>query len=95
VAVEAARHAGIRLHVPAVYDHRGITAEHVGRLLAPAGFRPTLPAPGDLLWLDGGRPHFGIWTGDGVIEADAGLRRVVERPGWPTGASAWRFPPAE
>ena len=27
--------------------------------------------------------HLGIWTGDSLVHADAGLRRVVETPGWP------------
>lgn len=35
--------------------------------------------------------HLGIWTGDSLIHADAGLRRVVETPGWPRWPllSAW------
>ena len=39
-----------------------------------------------------GQLHLAIWTGDGVIHADAMLRRVVERPGappWPV-VSVWR-----
>lgn len=39
-----------------------------------------------------GQLHLGVWTGDGLVHADAGLRRVVERPGappWPI-VSIWR-----
>lgn len=44
--------------------------------------------PGDILILNAGpaQLHLGIWTGDSLIHADAGLRRVVETPGrsrWP------------
>jgi murein DD-endopeptidase / murein LD-carboxypeptidase len=38
--------------------------------------------------------HLGIWTGDGLIHADAGLRRVVETPGeirWPV-VAVWHAP---
>ena len=30
-----------------------------------------------------GQLHLGVWTGEGLVHADAGLRRVVERPGVP------------
>jgi hypothetical protein len=39
-----------------------------------------------------GQLHFGVWTGEGLVHADAGLRRVVERPGvppWPV-LGMWR-----
>lgn len=49
---------------------------------------------GDILILNAGpaQLHLGIWTGDGLIHADAALRRVVETPGlprWPI-ISIWR-----
>lgn len=48
---------------------------------------------GDLLVLRAGpgQLHLGIWTGEGLVHADAGLKRVVERPGRPPWAvvSAW------
>jgi hypothetical protein len=52
-------------------------------------------APGDVLLMrtGPGQWHLGIRTTAGVIHADAGLRRVVERPGampWPI-AGAWRW----
>lgn len=50
---------------------------------------------GDLLLLRAGpdQLHLAIATDTGLIHADAGLRRVVERPGaapWPT-LSVWRM----
>ncbi len=49
---------------------------------------------GDLLLVRSGpgQLHCALWTGDGVIHADAGLGRVVERPGmppWPV-IGVWR-----
>lgn len=43
---------------------------------------------GDVILMQAGpvQFHLGIWTGDGLIHADARLRRVVETPGpiaWP------------
>lgn len=49
--------------------------------------------PGDIFVLNAGpaQLHLGIWTGESLIHADAGLRRVVETPGWPRWPviSAW------
>ena len=50
--------------------------------------------PGDILILNAGpaQLHLGIWTGDGLVHADAALRRVAETPGvprWPI-VSNWR-----
>ena len=52
------------------------------------------PVTGDLLMMrtGPGQLHLGIWTGAGLVHADAGLRRVVERPGappWPV-LGCWR-----
>ena len=58
-----------------------------GRLVAALGAAGLLEAParrpGDVLIMDvgPGQLHLGIWTGDGLVHADAQLRRVVERPG--------------
>ena len=40
---------------------------------------------GDLLLMQPGADcwHLGVWTGDGIVHADAGLRAVVETPGEP------------
>lgn len=52
--------------------------------------------PGDLVAMTAGpgQLHLGIWTGDGLVHADATLGRVVERPGvapWPV-VGIWRLP---
>lgn len=80
---------------PAGYGLRGGTPALVAAGLAAAGFRKrrTLK-PGDLLVLRTGpeQLHLGIWTGGGLIHADATLRKVVERPGplpWPI-LGCWR-----
>lgn len=51
---------------------------------------------GDILLMQAGSAqyHLGVWTGDGLIHADAGLRRVVETPGpvqWPI-IAVWYAP---
>lgn len=45
------------------------------------------PQAGDVLLLRAGpaQLHLGIWTGAAMVHAHAGLRRVVETPGWPEG----------
>jgi len=53
------------------------------------------PAPGDVLLMAAGpgQVHVGIRTATGFVHADAGLRRVVERPGmppWPV-IGVWRM----
>ena len=81
--------------VPADYALRGGTAERLADGLRAGGLRMVKGwAPGDVLVMRAGpgQLHLGIWTGAGLIHADAGLRRVVERPGdvtWPV-LSAWR-----
>jgi murein DD-endopeptidase / murein LD-carboxypeptidase len=55
--------------------------------------------PGDILLMQAGpaQYHLGCWSGDGLIHADARLRRVVETPGpvpWPI-LGVWRFSPTE
>lgn len=51
---------------------RRVTAAGAGDVIAAC------PGPGQL--------HLGIWTGAGLVHADLGLGRVVERPG----AVPWR-----
>lgn len=68
-----------------------LAADLLGHRLRPAERRE----PGDLLVMraGAGQLHLGVWTGEGLVHADAGLRRVVERPGkvpWPV-LSAWRL----
>lgn len=81
--------------VPGGYALRTADAGAVSGPLAVLKFRKQrIPKPGDILLLDAGpaQLHLGLWTGDSVIHADAGLRRVVETPGmprWPI-ISIWR-----
>jgi len=81
--------------VPADYAMRGGSRELMSKGLRAAGLRPVArAAAGDVLVMEAGpgQLHLGIWTGEGLVHADAGLRRVVERPGeapWPV-VSAWR-----
>lgn len=81
---------------PADYALRGGSMARLEARLRGAGLRPVAPArAGDLLILaaGAGQLHLAIWTGDGLIHADAGLRRIVERPGpapWPL-LAAWRL----
>ena len=75
--------------VPSGYALRSADVDRTMMLIARAGLRRvSRPKPGDLLLARAGpgQLHLGIWTGTGVIHADAMLRRVVERPGpppWP------------
>ncbi|HMG48152.1 MAG TPA: NlpC/P60 family protein [Allosphingosinicella sp.] len=81
--------------VPRDYALRGGSAARLSEELAKAGLRPAESArAGDVLVMRAGSAqlHLGIFTGAGLIHGDAGLRRVVERPGaipWPI-ASIWR-----
>ena len=82
---------------PRDYALRGGSA---ARLASGAGARPgcaasTAGRPGDVLVLAPGpaQLHLGIFTGAGLVHGDAGLRRVVERPGpppWPL-LGIWRI----
>ena len=82
-------------NVPRDYALRGGSAARLAEELAKAGLQPAeSPRAGDVLVVRSGpaQLHLGIFTGAGLIHGDAGLRRVVERPGeipWPI-ASIWR-----
>jgi cell wall-associated NlpC family hydrolase len=72
----------------------GCVAEVEGELSRAGLVRAQGRGAGDVLVMQAGpgQLHLGIWTGPGLVHADAGLRRVVERPGeppWPV-VSAWR-----
>lgn len=81
--------------VPRGYALRGGTVVQVLEAAAAAGLvRVEDACAGDLLLLDAGagQLHLAIASETGVIHADAGLRRVVERPGalpWPL-IARWR-----
>ena len=93
---------GVRA-LPTGYGLRSGDHDATAMLIAGAGLRRVAaPAPGDLLLVRAGdlllclagpgQLHLAIWTGGGVIHADAMLGRVVERPGavpWPI-LSNWR-----
>lgn len=81
---------------PRDYPLRGGTAARLEGGLAAAGLgKVEAPAPGDILVFEPGpsQLHLGIFTGTGLVHGDAGLRRVVERPGappWPV-IGIWRI----
>lgn len=81
---------------PGDYALRGGAPERLAEALRAAGFRSCRPQrAGDVIVLRAGpeQLHLGIWTGASLIHADAGLRRIVERPGqppWPI-LGIWRL----
>ncbi len=94
LAALALRAEGYEGAVPSGYALRSGDASLVWREIAAAGLVACGDArAGDLLLLrtGPGQLHFAIWTGDGIVHADAMLRRVVERPGvrWPV-IGRWR-----
>ena len=79
---------------PSGYALRGGVPARVTALLDARLTRVDAPGPGDVLLFAAGpgQLHLGIASARGVIHADAGLRRVVERPGvmpWPV-LGVWR-----
>jgi cell wall-associated NlpC family hydrolase len=69
------------------YRLRGGSLSELERELRAAGLRPAaLAEAGDVVTMRPGpeQLHLGIWTGSGIVHADAGLGRIVERPGRPT-----------
>ena len=89
LATLAMRAEGFERRVPWGYALRTGDAEQVRRAIEAAGLIPAGDArPGDLLLVAAGpgQLHLAIAAEDGVVHADAQLRRVVERPGpipWP------------
>lgn len=81
--------AGARPAVPRGYALRGGDGGTVAAVLIAGGLRPVADArAGDVLVCASGPGalHLAIDGGGSVIHADAGARRVVERPGpppWP------------
>ncbi len=87
----ALRAGGYSGDVPTGYALRGGDWGVLDRLLV----RVAIAEPGDVLLMAAGpgQLHLGIGTQDGFVHADAGLRRVVERPGtppWPV-IGIWRM----
>ncbi|HYI48662.1 MAG TPA: peptidoglycan endopeptidase [Allosphingosinicella sp.] len=81
---------------PGDYALRGGSAARLAEELAAVGLRRVEEAaPGDVVVLAPGQGqlHLAVLTATGLVHGDAGLRRVVERPGpppWPI-ASIWRI----
>ena len=76
------------------YALRGGSIGELEAELAGTGMRRIDQAPpGSVLVMRSGpeQLHLGIWTGSGLVHADAALRRIVERPGPPpwTVLSCW------
>ncbi len=95
LAALAARAGGFRGAIPADYALRsGDAATLVARFDASGLVRSDTPAPGDLALFATGpaQVHLAVLVPGGIIHADAGLRRVVARPGtppWPL-LGCWR-----
>lgn len=83
------------IEAPRGYAPRSGDAARVAALVAAAGLTPAEDRrAGDMVLLQAGpgQLHLGIDSGNGLIHADAMLRRVVERPGdmpWPV-IGRWR-----
>lgn len=82
---------------PSGYPLRGGSRSALESTLRGLGFRRRNAGlrAGDLLLLRPGPAqfHLGVWTGESLIHADLGLKRVVEAPGtprWPL-LSAWTY----
>ena len=71
--------------VPADYALRGGDPAAIAALLDGFGRRVETALPGDVLLFAAGAAqfHLAVSTGEGLVHADAALRRVVERPGPP------------
>lgn len=80
------------------YDWRGQTLAEIEHELCDLGCQPVALAAaeaGDVIVCEAGTGqfHLAMLTGSGFMHADAGLRRVVERPlpaPWPV-VGAWRL----
>lgn len=87
--------AGWEGEVPTGYAIRGRSAAAIAASLDARLVRCDGERPGDILLVAAGPAqfHLGVRTRTGLVHADAGLRRVVERPGavpWPL-IGAWRI----
>jgi cell wall-associated NlpC family hydrolase len=95
LAAWALRAGGFEGVVPSGYALRRGDAEAVRALIGVSGLVAAEDArAGDLLLLAAGpgQLHLAIDSGEGIVHADAMLRRVVERPGvppWPV-IGRWR-----
>ena len=96
LAALALRAGGFGGDVPTGYPARTGDAGYVAALVKAAGLsRARVARVGDVIAMASGpgQLHLGITTELGFVHADAGLRRVVERPGeppWPV-VGRWRL----
>jgi len=96
LAAFAFAQAGVSAAIPTGYALRGGSADRITALIDATGLmRAPGDAPGDLLLCQPGPAqfHLAIRVIDGIVHADAMLRRVVERPGpvaWPI-LARWRI----
>ena len=96
LAAWALRAGGFVGEAPTGYALRGGDVGAVAAILDRVLVRDHGAAAGDLLLMrtGPGQLHLGIRTEAGLVHADAGLRRVVVRPGlvpWPV-LGVWRLP---
>lgn len=73
--------AGVRVAVPSGYALRGGRPEVVAAMLDAVLVRGDGEGAVVLCAVGAGQLHLGIRTAGGLVHADAGLRRVVLRPG--------------
>jgi murein DD-endopeptidase / murein LD-carboxypeptidase len=86
---------GVRDNIPSGYALRGGSVPGFARMIRALHLieRRGQSRAGDVLLMQAGPAqfHFGLWTGESLIHADAILRRTVEMPGtppWPI-VGAW------
>ena len=95
LAAAALQAGGFASEVPRGYPLRGGDPAKLATRLDTALTRADGERAGDLLLCQSGpgQLHLAIRVSGGIVHADAGLRRVVERPGvvpWPV-IGAWRL----
>jgi len=94
VAAIALAAAGVRVVPPRGYALRGGDPTHATAVLDGLLMRAAYERPGDVVLMrpGPGQLHLGVRTPGGMVHADAGLGRVVERPGAPPWAvlGVWR-----
>ena len=96
LVIAAHRLAGAAVAEPGTYRIGDVDEAWVAETLRAAGLAEVAaPAPGDVVvrTFRARAVHLGIWGGASVVEAHAGLRRVVETPacGWDGQLRAWRM----
>ena len=90
LVIAAYRQAGVEI-APTFNDYplRGMSLPDIISTFTASGltFRQGVPRIGDIALIDcgHGQDHVALLGPDSHIHAHAGLRRVVETPGWPDG----------